>query len=152
MKTKLRLISLIGVLVIFALMALGSGTSSTRARHSSSYSRSSSASTTEERDDGTPREYRNALSKAKFYSEHMHMSKQGIYEQLTSEYGEKFPADAAQYAVDHLQADYNANALAKARFYSDEMHMSKSGVYDQLTSEYGEKFTSSQAQYAVDHL
>lgn len=30
------------------------------------------------------------------------MSKKGIYDQLTSEYGEAFPADAAQYAVDNL--------------------------------------------------
>ncbi len=30
----------------------------------------------------------------------MHMSKAGIYDQLTSEYGEGFEADAAQYAID----------------------------------------------------
>lgn len=38
-----------------------------------------------------PVEYQNALNKAKSYSDMMHMSKQGIYDQLTSEYGEKFP-------------------------------------------------------------
>ncbi len=32
----------------------------------------------------------------------MHMSKAGIYDQLTSEYGEGFEADAAQYAIDNL--------------------------------------------------
>src|SRR5665648_750188 len=47
-------------------------------------------------------EYTNALKKAEIYSETMHMSKQGIYDQLTSDYGEKFPADAAQYAFDNL--------------------------------------------------
>ncbi|MDF4082352.1 Ltp family lipoprotein [Bifidobacterium longum] len=40
-----------------------------------------------------PVEYQNALNKAKSYSDMMHMSKQGIYDQLTSEYGEKFPAE-----------------------------------------------------------
>ena len=45
----------------------------------------------------------------------MHMSKAGIYDQLTSEHGEKFSAEAAQYAVDNLNADYNENALAKAK-------------------------------------
>jgi hypothetical protein len=30
------------------------------------------------------------------------MSKQRIYDQLTSEYGEKFNAEAAQYAIDNL--------------------------------------------------
>ena len=82
----------------------------------------------------------------------MYMSKQGIYDQLTSDYGEQFPADAAQYAVDHLEADYNKNALEKAKTYQNDMKMSKAALYDQLTSSYGEKFTQSEAQYAVDHL
>lgn len=82
----------------------------------------------------------------------MHMSKQGVYDQLTSEYGEQFPADAAQYAVDNVTADWNANALAKAKDYQAQMKMSKSAIYDQLTSEYGEKFTASEAQYAIDNL
>ena len=97
-------------------------------------------------------EYQNALKKAESYSRLMHMSKQGIYDQLTSEYGEKFPADAAQYAIDNLNVDYKANALEKAESYSKTMHMSKQGIYDQLTSEYGEKFTAEEAQYAVDNL
>ena len=55
---------------------------------------------TEKPQDKVPTEYRNALKKAETYSEMMHMSKKGIYDQLTSEYGEKFDADAAQYAID----------------------------------------------------
>ena len=97
-------------------------------------------------------EYQNALKKAESYSKLMHMSKQKIYDQLTSEYGEKFPADAAQYAIDNLNVDYKANALEKADSYSKTMHMSKQKIYDQLTSEYGEKFTAEEAQYAVDNL
>jgi len=97
-------------------------------------------------------EYKNALIKAETYSELMHMSKQGVYDQLTSDYGEKFPADAAQYAVDNMRADWNANALAKAEEYSELMHMSKQGLFDQLTSTYGEKFTADEAQYAVDNV
>ena len=97
-------------------------------------------------------EYQNALKKAESYSKIMHMSKQSIYEQLTSEYGEKFPADAAQYAIDNLKADYKANALEKAKSYQKTMSMSKSAIYDQLISEYGEQFTKEEAQYAIDHL
>lgn len=97
-------------------------------------------------------EYKNALAKAKTYSDSMHMSKQGIYDQLTSQYGENFAPDAAQYAIDNLQADYNANALAKAKTYYTSMNMSKQAVYDQLVSQYGEKFTPEEAQYAVDNL
>lgn len=97
-------------------------------------------------------EYLNALDKAEIYSNTMHMSKQAIYDQLTSEYGEQFPADAAQYAIDNLNADYKANALAKAKIYQQTMSMSKNAIYDQLVSEYGEQFTAEEAQYAIDHL
>lgn len=99
-----------------------------------------------------PKEFQNALKKAQSYSELMHMSKARIYNQLTSEYGEKFPAEAAEWAVEHLKADYNYNALKMAETYSETMHMSKARIYDQLTSEYGEDFTDEEAQYAIDNL
>ena len=98
------------------------------------------------------KEYQAALKSAQSYNSFMHMSKQGLYDQLTSEYGDGFPADAAQYAVDHIQADWNENALKSAESYADIMHMSKSAIYDQLISEYGDKFEPEQAQYAVDHV
>ncbi len=97
-------------------------------------------------------EEKNALKKAESYSKMMHMSKQAIYDQLTSEYGEKFPADAAQYAIDNMQADFKANALEKAKSYQTTMNMSKNAIYDQLISQYGEKFTKEEAQYAIDNL
>ena len=98
-------------------------------------------------------EYKNALTKGLQYANQLHMSKKAIYDQLTSSYGEGFPADAAQYAIDNMTGvDWNANALAKAQEYYTGMSMSKSAVYDQLTSEYGEQFTTSEAQYAIDHL
>lgn len=98
------------------------------------------------------KEETNALKQAESYSENMHMSKKGIYNQLTSEYGGKFSADAAQYAIDNIEADWNANALAQAKSYQNNMSMSKSRIYDQLISEYGGKFTKAEAQYAIDHL
>ena len=98
-----------------------------------------------------PAEYNSALIKATTYSEMMHMSKVGVYDQLTSEYGEKFSPEAAQYGVDNVQADWNANALAKAKSYQG-MAMSPEAIRDQLTSEYGEKFTVEEADYAIQHL
>ena len=109
-------------------------------------------SQTEEKEDDVPREYKNALAKAETYFKLMNMSKQGIYDQLTSEYGEKFPAEAAQYAVDNLQVDYKEAALKKAKSYAETMNMSNDGIYDQLVSEYGEQFTPEEAQYAIDNL
>ncbi len=50
-----------------------------------------------------PVEYKSALKKAQTYSDTMHMSKQGIYDQLTSEYGEKFTEEEAEYAIEHLE-------------------------------------------------
>lgn len=98
-------------------------------------------------------EYQNALTKGLSYARNLHMSKKAIYDQLTSSYGEGFPADTAQYAIDNMTGvDWNANALEKAKQYYYNMSMSKSAVYDQLTSEYGEQFTTSEAQYAIDHL
>ena len=80
------------------------------------------------------------------------MSKAGIYNQLTSEYGEKFSAEAAQYAIDNVEVDWKENALKKAKTYQEMMSMSPSAIYDQLVSEYGEKFTPEEAQYAIDNL
>lgn len=99
-----------------------------------------------------PSEYLSALEKAKSYNEFSHMSKQGLYDQLTSEYGEQFSAEAAQYAIDNLDADYMENALLQAESYLELSGFSKQGLYDQLTSEYGEQFTAEEAQYAVDNV
>ncbi len=95
-------------------------------------------------------EEKNALKKAESYSKTMHMSKQGIYNQLTSSI-EGFTKEAAQYAIDNVDADWNVNALEKAKSYQKTMSMSKQAIYNQLTSSI-EGFTKTEAQYAIDHL
>ncbi len=112
----------------------------------------SSTASSETKAADVPTEYRSALKKADTYANAMHLSKQGLYDQLTSEYGEKFSVEAAQYAIDNVKADWNANALAKAKTYQDQMSMSPSAIHDQLTSEYGEKFTEEEADYAIANL
>ena len=120
---------------------------------SSSSSIAESSSTTESSSsESVSTEYRSALRKAQTYSDTMYMSKKGLYDQLTSEAGEQFPADAAQYAVDHVKADWNKNALEKAKTYQKEMDMSTEAIRDQLTSEAGEQFTQEEADYAIQHL
>jgi hypothetical protein len=99
-----------------------------------------------------PPEYISALAKGTTYATGMNMSKQRVYDQLVSPYGEKFAAEAAQYAIDNLKADWNANALAKAKNYQKTMNMSPARIHDQLTSEYGEKFTQAEADFAIAHL
>lgn len=104
------------------------------------------------KEENVPREHKAALNKAKLYASTLYMSKAGIYDQLTSKYGENFPAEAAQYAIDNLVWDWKENALKKAETYAEMMSMSNSAIYDQLISEYGEKFTKEEAQYAIDNL
>lgn len=68
---------------------------------------STKESLTEEKEDNKPnREQKAALSSAKSYSEYLNMSKEGIFEQLTSKAGDKYPEDIARYAVENLKADY----------------------------------------------
>ena len=95
-------------------------------------------------------EYSTALGKAKSYNSLFHMSKKRMYSQLTSDF-DKFSNDAAQYAIDHLEADYKYNALFNAKNYRKLFNMSKSGLFNQLTS-YIDGFTEEEAQYAIDHL
>ena len=109
------------------------------------------APTEDKIEDKVPTEYTSALKSGEFYSETFHMSKAEIYDQLTSEYGDQFSAEAAQYAVDNLEVDWKENALKKAKLYQDVAMMSSSDIYDQLISE-AERYTPEEAQYAIDNL
>lgn len=104
------------------------------------------------KEDGISQEFRAALNKAQTYSDSMHMSKEGLFQQLISEYGENFPPEAANFAIDKIEVSWENNALKKAQTYARTMYMSREGVFDQLTSEYGEAFSQEEAQYAIDNL
>ncbi|MDA0172875.1 Ltp family lipoprotein [Solirubrobacter taibaiensis] len=93
-----------------------------------------------------------ALDSAESYLETMGFSKQGLYEQLSSEYGAGFTPEQAQYAVDHVDADWNKEAVESAQSYLDSMPMSRQALIEQLTSEYGAGFTHEQAVYAVNKV
>ncbi|WP_432265114.1 Ltp family lipoprotein [Enterococcus cecorum] len=153
---QMKKILSLGLVCSTALLLAACGSSDTTAKSDNATASSvkteqtTVSSSKAEEKPAVPAEYTAALKKAESYSKTMHMSKQGIYDQLTSEF-EKFPPEAAQYAVDNLKADYNANALAKAKSYQDKMAMSPDAIKDQLTSEF-EKFTPEEAQYAVDNL
>lgn len=93
-----------------------------------------------------------ALEAANIYAGELNMSRQAIYEQLISEYGEGFSPAAAQYAIDNMTVNYSNNALESAKIYQNEMNMSPEEIHDQLTSEYGEQFNSAEADYAINNL
>ncbi|WP_049484358.1 Ltp family lipoprotein, partial [Streptococcus oralis] len=92
------------------------------------------------------KQYNAALNKAKSYNSVLHMSKKDLYNQLT---WNGFSSSAAQYAIDHLNADYKANALITARAYRKNNHLSKTEIYEWLTSSYVGKFTKEEANYAI---
>lgn len=97
---KLKWIIII-VLAIIIISAVAGGSDD---ENNDTADQTTTEATTEPKaDDNVPTEYKSALSKAKTYSDTMHMSKQGIYNQLTSEYGEKFTAEQADYAVKNLK-------------------------------------------------
>lgn len=98
------------------------------------------------------REYRNALQSAQDYLDYLPMSKKALYDQLVSEYGSKFSADAAQYAVDNVKTNWKENAVKEAEQYLELFPMSKEELYDQLIAEYGGQYTEEEAQYAVDSV
>ena len=136
------------VLVIF----IGSAAVSGGSNSSSSSSSSSSAKSSSSSSSHVSATKVAALKTAQTYSDTMHMSKQGIYDQLTSDAGDKFDDASAQYAVDHVKADWNKNALKAAESYQKDQNMSPEAIRDQLTSDAGDKFTQDQADYAVSHL
>ena len=93
--------------------------------------------------------YGDALYIAEGYSKYSFMSKQRIYDQLTSKY-EGYSSDVAHHAVDNLKADYKVNALKMAKSYINSTGLSGTKLYKQLTD--FEKFTDEEASYAIDNL
>lgn len=143
--------------IVVALMLIGIVNAATGSKSADTVAVEETQTVTEEEPEepaepAVPAEYVSALNKAQSYSDNMHMSKARLYEQLTSEYGEQFSPEAAQYGVDNVQADWNANALAMAKSYQQNMDMAPERIRDQLTSEFGEKFLPEEADYAILHL
>ena len=83
-------------------------------------------------------------------------SRQGLIDQLSSEYGEQFTLEQAQNAVAAIEADGNVDwkeqAVISAKSYLEFQSFSREGLIDQLTSEYGEQFTREEAEYAADQV
>lgn len=155
---KHKILTVIGVIVLLAIIggAAGGGnksnTSTTNSSSTASTSSKPEPAATQAKQPDVPAEYKSALNQAGSYANNLHMSKQGVYDQLVSPYGGKFSAEAAQYAIDNVKADWNANALAKAKDYQSQQSLSPSAIHDQLTSAAGEKFTQAEADYAIAHL
>ena len=105
-----------------------------------------------EEDKVVPFEYEQALKSAQNYVDTLHFSRQGLKQQLTSEYGSGFSEEAAEYALEHVDVDYKEEAVEAAQSYLDAMSFSRQELKQQLTSEYGSGFTEEEAEYALDQV
>ena len=159
-RFQLRLITLSAVLIsLVAVLLLVSGCSPTNtvepsqeAVETTSVEVVEPTVAPEPAEDAVPSEWIAALTKAQMYVDTMPFSEQGLYEQLTSEYGEKFSPEAARYALNLVEADWNAEALEAALVYQNDMAMSPDAIHEQLVHPNGNQFTNEQADYAIANL
>lgn len=94
-------------------------------------------------------EISNARRSAQSYLDLTGFSRQGLIDQLSSDFGDQYPLEVATAAVDSLDIDYNAEAVEAAQSYVDMTGFSHAGLVDQLSSDFGDKFTPEQAEHGA---
>ena len=98
----------------------------------------------------------NAYKSAQDYLNYSGFSKQGLIDQLSSEYGDEYTVEQATAAVQALEdegkVDWNNEAVESAESYLEMQAFSRAGLIDQLSSSYGDKYTKEQAEYAADKV
>jgi len=90
-----------------------------------------------------------AIRAAQSYLDFTAFSRQGLIDQLSSEYGNQFSVEDATFAVDSSNTDWNAQAVKSAQSYLEFSAFSCQGLIDQLSSEYGSQFTVEQATHGA---
>lgn len=98
----------------------------------------------------------NAVKTALNYVDLMAFSRKGLIDQMSSEYGDKYSREDAEFAVSYLEennlVDWDAEAVQCAQNYLDLMAFSKDGLIDQMSSDAGDKFSRKQAEYAASQV
>jgi hypothetical protein len=92
---------------------------------------------------------RNAVRSASAYLKLSGFSRQGLIDQLSSEYGDRFSVGDATVAVDSLEINWRAQAARSATSYLKMSGFSCKGLIDQLSSEHGDKYSVEQATYGA---
>lgn len=85
-----------------------------------------------------------AVASAQSYIDLTPFSKSGLIDQLVFE---QYSEADAQFAVEHIEVDWNEQAALSAKNYLDMTAFSRQGLIDQLVFE---GFTKEQATYGVD--
>lgn len=91
----------------------------------------------------------NAVRSANQYLSMQGFSREGLIQQLSSEYGDGYDRSDATVAVDSLDVDWNEQAVRSARQYLQMQGFSCRGLIDQLSSSHGDGYTKSQATYGA---
>ncbi|MFK7939965.1 MAG: Ltp family lipoprotein [Roseovarius sp.] len=92
---------------------------------------------------------KNAVRSAQSYLAFAAFSRDGLIDQLSSEYGDGYEVSDATIAVDSLNVDWSQQAAKAARQYLEFSGFSCRGLIDQLSSEYGDQYTKDQATYGA---
>ncbi|MDG6079774.1 zinc-ribbon domain-containing protein [Erythrobacter litoralis] len=91
----------------------------------------------------------NAVRNAREYLAMSGFSRNGLIEQLSSEYGSGYARSDAEAAVDSLDVDWKEQAARSAQEYVNMTGFSCDGLIDQLSSEYGSGYTREEAAYGA---
>lgn len=94
----------------------------------------------------------NAIRSAKLYISVQGFSRNGLIEQLSSNYREGYSRSDATRAVDSLNINWNEQAARSARAYLSMQGFSCNGLIEQLSSPYGDQYTLSQARYGAQKV
>ncbi len=92
---------------------------------------------------------KNAVRSAETYLRMQGFSRDGLIQQLSSEYGNAYEVADATAAVDSLNIDWNEQAVLSARLYLSMQGFSCKGLIQQLSSSAGSQYTLSQATYGA---
>ncbi|WP_350562757.1 Ltp family lipoprotein [Psychrobacter sp. CAL346-MNA-CIBAN-0220] len=102
-----------------------------------------------EKPKGLTRPQKNAIRSAKQYISMTGFSRDGLIDQLSSEYGDSYEVADATAAVDSLNIDWNEQAVRSAEQYLDMTGFSCDGLIEQLSSSAGSKYTVDEASYGA---
>ena len=92
---------------------------------------------------------RNAVRSASSLLKLSGFSRDGLIDQLSSQYGDRFSVGDATVAVDSLDIDWRSQAARSAASYLKMSGFSCQGLIDQLSSQHGDKYTVEQASYGA---
>lgn len=91
----------------------------------------------------------NAVRSAKQYLSMQGFSRNGLVQQLSSNFGDGYKVADATVAVDSLNIDWNKEAVKSAKQYLSMQGFSCKGLIQQLSSSAGDRYTVSQATYGA---